>query len=496
MALAGACMSDVGRRLYGVNLGGWLVLERWMSPTLFESLSPTAEDESSLLAEGGADARRAVERFRESFIVEEDFRWLREVAGINAVRLPVGFWCLEDHAATSPFLPTSHFVDLALGWAQKHGLGVILELHAAVGSQNGKHHSGRCGSVGWLTEKNRSQNLKVLHAWAARWGCHPALLGFGLGNEVEEPKARTCNGAQPLPWMASWFSGCDAGNDHLHYWSDVQLFYTEAAQLVRPLLRPDVMLVIDTCWDSERFPDSFLQLLPGPVMLDYHHYECFGETRTVEEHTRAAKLERELLGDTKRPGAPIVIGEFSLALKEDTPGCEAGDWQRRFFEKQTNLAEQHGAGWFFWSYKLAREDWPHWSFRKSFECGWIPHFNSNFKACVGEAAVEVSSWAPTAIPESTSLAEVACDDSDEDPSEADSVAERESASEEEGEEVAEEDGSAREATHGLPFEFMEEVVQYVLFQDLTPLNDQPCAVETHLVQGGRRVLCSVLNCLL
>ena len=38
-------------RLRGVNLGGWLVLEKWMTPSLFEGLSAT--DETTWCAELG-----------------------------------------------------------------------------------------------------------------------------------------------------------------------------------------------------------------------------------------------------------------------------------------------------------------------------------------------------------------------------------------------------------------------------------------------------------
>ena len=41
------------QKLHGVNLGGWLILEKWMTPELFNNLS--AEDEFSLINELGKD---------------------------------------------------------------------------------------------------------------------------------------------------------------------------------------------------------------------------------------------------------------------------------------------------------------------------------------------------------------------------------------------------------------------------------------------------------
>ena len=47
-------------RLRGVNLGGWLVLEKWMTPSLFEGLAAT--DETTWCAELGRDAAGAPAR--------------------------------------------------------------------------------------------------------------------------------------------------------------------------------------------------------------------------------------------------------------------------------------------------------------------------------------------------------------------------------------------------------------------------------------------------
>lgn len=45
-------------KLRGVNLGGWLVLEKWMTPSLFEGLQ--AVDETSYCVELGACAEQTL----------------------------------------------------------------------------------------------------------------------------------------------------------------------------------------------------------------------------------------------------------------------------------------------------------------------------------------------------------------------------------------------------------------------------------------------------
>jgi glucan 1,3-beta-glucosidase len=64
-------------RLRGVNLGGWLLLEKWMAPSLFQGLAAT--DETTWCAELGRDAPARLRGHWERFITREDFAWLAGV---------------------------------------------------------------------------------------------------------------------------------------------------------------------------------------------------------------------------------------------------------------------------------------------------------------------------------------------------------------------------------------------------------------------------------
>mmetsp|Transcript_27394 Transcript_27394/g.63821 ORF Transcript_27394/g.63821 Transcript_27394/m.63821 type:complete len:399 (+) Transcript_27394:63-1259(+) len=349
--------------LRGVNLGGWLVLEKWMAPHLFSEV-PSASDERSLLALGGEAARDAVCKFRESFIVEQDLHWLKQEGGIDAVRLPVGYWCIDEHAKGSGYLSTQRFVDAAFDWAERQGLKVLLDLHGMSGSQNGEHHSGESGRLSWLEPGHREKNLQVVQAVAARWGRRSSLLGLGLGNEVAEKEPTL------LQKMASSIT-CDGDSHSRRYWVEVAKFYSEAASLAQPYLRRDVILVLDTCWDMDRWTVKTLERVPGHIWLDYHHYQCMGgDAGVVDEHLEARDFEKLLVEDF-RP-FPLIIGEFSLALQPGAQGYDTDpDWPQKFFQRQSSLAEKHAAAWFFWNYKMARDGWPHWSYRESVERGWI-----------------------------------------------------------------------------------------------------------------------------
>ena len=80
-------MSEERKKIVGVNLGNWLVLEKWMQPFLFEE--NCAEDEVWLNRKVPAKKLRPLmKKHRDTYIEETDFAKIA-AHGINAVRLPV-----------------------------------------------------------------------------------------------------------------------------------------------------------------------------------------------------------------------------------------------------------------------------------------------------------------------------------------------------------------------------------------------------------------------
>ena len=64
--------------------------------------------------------------------------------------------------------------------------GVLIDLHAAAGSQNGNDNSAPAaqGIIGWDSDPTyATQTVAFVSALAARYASAPALLGFGLLNE-------------------------------------------------------------------------------------------------------------------------------------------------------------------------------------------------------------------------------------------------------------------------------------------------------------------------
>ncbi len=135
------------RQQQGVNLGSWFMLEAWMVPSLFNCASAPGISEYDVAAGWNGDSKSVLERHWDSFVTESDFEWLAGM-GINTVRLPLGYWHIGT-GETDWVMGTMYEgvrnnysgawprVLRAVNWAAKHGIGILIDLHGAPGSQNG-----------------------------------------------------------------------------------------------------------------------------------------------------------------------------------------------------------------------------------------------------------------------------------------------------------------------------------------------------------------------
>lgn len=181
-------------KLYGVNLGGWFVLEPFITPSLFQQYQPAAVDEWTISTAMAADTANGglsqLENHYKTFITEKDFAEIAG-AGLNWVRIPIPFWAIEVWG-NEPFLARTSwkYILIALGWARKYGLRVKIDLHTMPGSQNGYNHSGRSGEpnllngvMGIANAQRALYYIRVFGEFFAQ-SEYSSLVGiFGIMNE-------------------------------------------------------------------------------------------------------------------------------------------------------------------------------------------------------------------------------------------------------------------------------------------------------------------------
>ncbi|KAK7045305.1 glycoside hydrolase family 5 protein [Favolaschia claudopus] len=193
-------------RVYGVNLGGWFVLEPFISPALFQAY-PSAPDEWTLAALMRADGtlQSVMEKHYDTFITEKDIAQIAG-AGLNWVRVPIPFWAIStwDNVGTDgngttiaePYLEGVcwKYIVRLFGWARKYGLRVNLDLHTAPGSQNGYNHSGKLGQINFLKGPMGLANaqrmldyIRVILEFIAQPEYQELIPMFGIMNEAFLP---------------------------------------------------------------------------------------------------------------------------------------------------------------------------------------------------------------------------------------------------------------------------------------------------------------------
>jgi glucan 1,3-beta-glucosidase len=371
MTLKPASEHNRGKKLRGVNLGGWLLLEKWITPSLFEGLA--AADETTYCAELGGRADALLKHHWNTFIVEDDFAWLAEV-GINAVRIPVGHWLFgPDYpyhraygASKHPFVVGGlDILDRAFDWAETYGLQVVLDLHAAPGCQNGFDNGGIKDICEWHTKPEYlAHSLNVLEKLAERYGRRHALHAIEVLNEPR------------------W----DIPTDYLKRYN--QLGYE---RIRKHCQAEDVAVVFHDGFRSFR---EYIGFMSEPefsnVVFDIHRYQCFERAdidMDIYGHIQKSAITWKQEADeiSRELRLPTYVGEWSLGLNlhvvslggegpfnyalQPMPDFQLDVGYRAYAAAQLVTFEKY-LGWFFWTYKT--ETTPEWCFRECVERGWLP----------------------------------------------------------------------------------------------------------------------------
>ena len=346
--------SKFGVRVYGVNLGGWLVLERWMKESLFAGVQ--GKDETCFCVQlGREEASRRLREHWDTWISEDDFAWLAG-HGFNAVRIPVGHWIFGSasgypyheryDANPYPYVDGGiERLDHAFDWAEKHGLMVLIDLHCAPGCQNGFDNGGLEEVVDWHKRPEYVDfTILTLERLAERYGRREALWGI---ETLNEPR---------------W----DVPDDVLLY------FNRRAYEAIRKHCPPENgAVVIHDGFRGTRIAEVFGGRFREPefsnVVLDAHRYQCFDDDlRSLDAAGNVRQAEGPLAKELHSLQESVywtICGEWSLG----TGGSRTDDEHQAFFHAQKRAFE-NCQGSFFWSYKIESGN-SAWSLRDAVERG-------------------------------------------------------------------------------------------------------------------------------
>ena len=382
----------------GVNLGNWLVLEKWMSPALFQGT--TAEDEYYLPTQLSPEVYEArIKIHRSEYITERDFVTIKSM-GMESVRIPVPYFIFGDR---KPFIGCIEELDKAFNWAEKYGLTILIDLHTVPLSQNGFDNGGISGVCKWAQNPDEVEfALSVLERLAKRYGNRKGLFGIQPLNE---------------PITENMWETMDVQNRYAPVDTELakgsapitmkflRQFYLDAYDRISAYMPKDKYVVIHDGFELMAWKDCMQEEKYSNVILDTHQYlmvaEARGCSQTIEGYLKYIREELEPQITEMEKYFPVICGEWclfnSLACGCDTKGGQSvlngveGSQQESLSpEEKKEIYEtlakaqlelwEKGSGYFYWSYKLLTDTvntpgwigWDSWDMGRCYDFGWFP----------------------------------------------------------------------------------------------------------------------------
>jgi len=315
-------------QIRGVNLGGWMVLEPWITPSLFYQFLGKGEGTSAMdmhsfcTVLGPEEGNKQLRRHWKTWVTEEIIEQLKDSGAVNSLRLPVGDWMYKPYGPYPGCTDGAlDFVDDVLDWAYSNGLSVLIDIHAMKGSQNGFDNSGQCSGFKWTSILNNANNndrtfehwpirsaswvgsfngtdatysdinydniqhsLEVIEGIVQRYKNHPAVLGI---QPINEPWQYT-----PSDVLKKFYwDGYLIVKKHAPYWK----------YIMHDSFRLDTKL-----WGG------FMKGCPDRA-LDTHIYQAWMDPSSRETFYNDACEKKKLIIEMEDAFGPVIVGEWSLA---------------------------------------------------------------------------------------------------------------------------------------------------------------------------------------
>ncbi|KAN0062757.1 hypothetical protein ACQY0O_004952 [Thecaphora frezii] len=380
-------------KVRGVSLGGWLVVEYFITPSVFEATgNPNIIDEYSFGAlQSKSRAAAILQQHLNTFIAEEDFRHIASL-GLNHVRIPIAYWAFEV-AEREPYTKLNQYdlLKQAALWAGKYNLKVLIDLHAVPGSANGYDHGGRKGVNTFANKKSYlDRTLAILRTMSKEFSKRKYANSVSAIELVNEPILADS------VLLDLYYKGYDAVRHP-----------NGADGAESPLL-----VVIGDGFKSPAYSKFWEDKFQAPeyegVALDSHIYTIFDDNSlrlkiadrigyycSLKSKWAAANANlNQIVGEWTPAFTDCAVGLNGRGQGARYDGTFAGSRGRirscapktgnaaNFSEKYKSRlgqmweaqvdANEGGGGWIMWTWKTEAGKAEDWSYQKGVEYGWIP----------------------------------------------------------------------------------------------------------------------------
>lgn len=312
----------------GVNLGGWMVLEPWITPSLFYQFLDNDENHTAMdtysfcRVLGPKEGNKQLRRHWETWLTEDIINELAASGAVNSLRLPVGDFMYKPYGPYIGCVDGSlEYIDQLLDWAYAAGLNVLIDIHAMRDSQNGFDNSGHTMGFKWtsalntepaglvtfqhwpmrtarwigefdpdttlyshINRTNIQHSLDVIQIIVEKYKGHPAVLGLEPVNE---------------PWQYTPME-------------ELKQFYWEGYLIVKRNAPYWKYIMHDSFRFSADMWGGFMAGCPDRA-LDTHIYQAWKDPSSRIDFYADACQQKQRIAEMEREFGPIVVGEWSLA---------------------------------------------------------------------------------------------------------------------------------------------------------------------------------------
>jgi aryl-phospho-beta-D-glucosidase BglC (GH1 family) len=336
--------------LRGVALGGWLMMEGYMTGGRnIAERTFRAGFGKALGPEALADFTRS---FRNAFIREEDIETIKSW-GANCIRIPFNYRLIEyedrpfslDHEGLE-------YLDRAVGWCEKHSLYCVLDMHAVPGAQNQDWHADCDGKPEFFSsEANIDRYLRLWYFLAGRYRDAGAVAGYDILNEPVVP---------------------------LQDERIVRDVYVRAIKEIRDTGDRHIIFLEGNVW-AQRI-DFLGAMADRNTVYSVHAYPPIDFTFNLEKDLRYPGRAQGFLWNRKKlellaapyriftdlVKKPLYVGEFGVNARDNVNG--EIDWVK----DAASIFNKNGFHWTYWTYKtVANATYPDGIFRYTKNPPWV-----------------------------------------------------------------------------------------------------------------------------
>jgi len=299
------------------------------------------------------------DRFRDSFITEADIKRISSW-GASCIRVPFNYRLIE----TRPYKYSKkglNYLKKAVCWAKKYNMHVLLDLHAARGSQNKDWHSDSAGrALLWEEKEHRERTAMLWQYLADEFKDEEAVCGYDILNEPVIDRKKI-----PL----------------------LKAFYKRVIKKIREVDGAHAVFLEGNLWAQEI--DFLEDLLEDKAWVSIHAYQPLDFTFNFRPYYKYPGYVEKIKWDKSRlkrslekykrfclkNSVDLLVGEFGINYRGGVYG------ELEWLKDIMDIFEEWDFSWTYWTYKAVAGyvfpdgimqylDNPGWVSREGLRKGW------------------------------------------------------------------------------------------------------------------------------